>query len=523
MKLPEQPQFTQERFLHSLYDLIPRICKAFNRLADSGGSALLGFLQSGTGAVARTAQDKMREAVSIEDFGAVLDGTTDDGPAVNLAIKYVFYTLGGGVVRFPTGCAIEITTKVLLPSGVFLDLNGARIVGGGIGHGTPMFESAYDNAGTITSNIGTASATEPVLDSGVIGRGATITNAGTVFNLYNWIDNCIVEGIKFNDCTKPVFADECFYSTFRRLFSRGTASATAEPAFHFETFNNVITLETIYVVGRTLAMKIDGGSYGLKISNFSAEGCTTGIQFRSTINSLMVNTCYFESTTTALDFGGGSPSFVGIDIDGCWFNLCTTALTGTAMQGRWGSGNVRNTGDNAVDLSDISNLMNVELPYSDNSSNATPALPADFTVGRKCRVEGIFGLYDSGTGFPSLKTFHQTDVVPFAHHGDSGTPAANVVGFHSHAKTAGTTFDVEITTTIVYQASAHVVYWLDIADNVSGYQMFGRVVNGTTVKADDASGKTVTASNSGGFLKLTATSFSHPGSTYTCKGVVRHA
>jgi hypothetical protein len=38
----------------------------------------LGFLQSGTGAVTRTIQNKLRDVVSVKDFGAVGDGSTDD-------------------------------------------------------------------------------------------------------------------------------------------------------------------------------------------------------------------------------------------------------------------------------------------------------------------------------------------------------------------------------------------------------------------------------------------------------------
>lgn len=55
-------------------------------LAAPGGSALVGTVASGTGAVARTAQAKLRDVVSVRDFGAVCDGATDDTVALAAAI-----------------------------------------------------------------------------------------------------------------------------------------------------------------------------------------------------------------------------------------------------------------------------------------------------------------------------------------------------------------------------------------------------------------------------------------------------
>lgn len=48
-------------------------------------SAKVRFTPAGTGAVSRTAQDKLREVVSVKDFGAVGDGVTDDTAAFTAA------------------------------------------------------------------------------------------------------------------------------------------------------------------------------------------------------------------------------------------------------------------------------------------------------------------------------------------------------------------------------------------------------------------------------------------------------
>jgi len=60
------------------------------------------YTPAGTGAVATTVQAKLRESVSVKDFGAVGDGVTDDTVAIQAAIDSVFNT-GGGTVYLPTG------------------------------------------------------------------------------------------------------------------------------------------------------------------------------------------------------------------------------------------------------------------------------------------------------------------------------------------------------------------------------------------------------------------------------------
>lgn len=85
-------------------------------LAASSGSSLVGFLQSGTGAVPRTIQSKLRDVVSVKDFGAVGDGTTDDTDAIQAALDAHSH------VHFPAGTYLH--TGILLNSGNTLSGDG---------------------------------------------------------------------------------------------------------------------------------------------------------------------------------------------------------------------------------------------------------------------------------------------------------------------------------------------------------------------------------------------------------------
>lgn len=99
-------------------------------LALSTGSSLVGFLQSGAGAVLRTLQSKDRDVVSVKDFGAIGDGT--------LHTVLEWYTIGSPYYRgFADLAAVQAVYPHVYASTDTIDFAGVQaavnsLVNGGI-------------------------------------------------------------------------------------------------------------------------------------------------------------------------------------------------------------------------------------------------------------------------------------------------------------------------------------------------------------------------------------------------------
>jgi hypothetical protein len=114
------------------------------------GAGLVAFKQTGAGAVARIAQDKLRETISVKDFGALGNGVDDDTAAIRLALAT------GKRVVFPQGDYVVTGELEVVTPGQVIEFENM----GGFGYGEDIGLNWTPNtriiaSGTFTKRIRT--------------------------------------------------------------------------------------------------------------------------------------------------------------------------------------------------------------------------------------------------------------------------------------------------------------------------------------------------------------------------------
>lgn len=168
------------------------VAQVYTDLGAPTGASRVGFRAAGS-SVTRTVQDKLRDVVSVKDFGALGDGATDDTAAFLSAIASVKVT--GAALHLPAGTYRISST---LAAGRIFSNQQLRIFGDG---------------SDLTKLQATASLTGPVLE---VGAESVAGYSGSV-----WLQDFAISGAGIGVTARGLRLWGVVHADFTRLFATG--------------------------------------------------------------------------------------------------------------------------------------------------------------------------------------------------------------------------------------------------------------------------------------------------------------
>ena len=304
------------------------------------------FTQAGFGSVTRSAQDKMREIVSVKDFGAKGDGVTDDTAAIAAALQY------GKSVYFPAG--VYLVTSTINTDDLTVSVYGAGVSLSFIIFQPSMQSVLFNHTHTValhnvmqlsnltiltnTASAGTAiKVTSKLTDASVQVNGQldtlvldtvnirqegagywnsfihTVNNGGVHLDKV-WLDNNVtaaqtdasVIGIKIESTDSRV-------SVIRSLFANNLYILRTNTAIKTQSFSSARPIESINISG--------GEIVGVGASALTHVGA---------VNSLSVSGVHFD--VGARIFDGTQALVTGLKFANCEFGKSSNGSTAVACE-----------------------------------------------------------------------------------------------------------------------------------------------------------------------------------------------
>jgi len=472
---------------------------------------------------------------NIRRYGAAVDGVTDDAEAIRRAFTSLPAS-GGRVFCDPPG-EIKVGSVVYIPQrtesggyGIDIDFTGCTLIGQGRGVGT-IFESGKGLTSS-ASNFGEADEAYPHYHTTI--RGAMFKECGSAIRIFNFLKACKLQDLYFVEVDEAVYALRCFYLDVYNCHAQVTSINAGDVLFNFDGLSNAITVIGCEagggignITGIGYRFSIGGG---VTFIGNTAEGMDTGLVIAASMPSIDIRNCYFESLETcAIDASASGAK--RMDVSGNWFLFTGKAISAAEwIAGTWSDSNDLPSND-TVEILDSSSYCTIEIPlqiFTEATSTASADIvPSNYTVTNSVILRAPRMVYANaiGTSAPIVIDSGASPSTPeFAYAGGPVTDGAGTfLPFCDQTLSSGSSvIDTQITWSEWRMAAL-----FDLPTQFSGSiiaRLQGIVFSGGSVfRADGYSTFTVTASNSGGKLRLTIAGSGHSGKTMDgFPGQVRH-
>lgn len=301
--------------------------------ASGNGGELVAFKQSGTGAVQRTVQDKLRDVINVKDFGAKGDGANDDTAAIQAAINAAAQSTPGAIVYFPPNVSSQfykVTAPIVVTKPITLQGSGpyaTTIIGIGLTASQHIFD--LDNPVSSAYFYDVKDMTIRSLDGVPMGmrvRNCSYANFENL-QLYNVQHGIYVTGTS------------CFTNNFYRVHTyqvSGTGvrfegyTGGGQHKFDGCTFN----------AGTGFALISDSATDGLCFVNCNFEQCGTNeLYIGGTVGGLSIIGCRTEGLDAGVEvlINPTPGNYVGgLTITGCNFHADGGAVVPVMLGGAGG-------------------------------------------------------------------------------------------------------------------------------------------------------------------------------------------
>jgi hypothetical protein len=477
-------------------------------LGDAGGAGMVGHsgvLNYVAGTLGASLNDVCLN-ISMFPWLAPCDGVADDSQAINAAVLYLA-TRKGGTIKWPSNRESKINSPVFVVSNIRYDLNGARIKGQGAAVGR-MFETGYLSGSALLSNVGTAYQSQVVKNAKIY--GGYLSDTGQAFDFQNFNHGCKIHDIELFNARQFGIFDACFYAHFDTVSHSGGTIETL-PSFHFKSANNAIKLNKV-ITTCAWDYLFEGGSSAITLSGCTQEGGVMALKIKGDMLGLTISGNYAEAITgTWLDLTEAGA--VTHDFKGNYFNYVDVVvddgggMTALPMFGSFDETNyLANVGGVTAGVT-YRALMRVsrrgnhtEYKIAGNN-DGVQSIPANWIFSKNSNLSVISTAEATGPGDYRQKSLYSgIGIIPLRRAGDTGEPYPGLVLFTTVASIPG---EVTIDTKIAWQpGSLFAKFCFTVQDGNGPVPVYGDVF-GANIDKRSASPITVTASNQGGFLRLT--------------------